>query len=142
MGWFYGSGLFRCPWGFLGWQPILVYGKDPYLARGLGARPDSTHLNASDGDTKDSGHPCPKPNKFWDWLLERCSPEKGEIVYEPFCGSGITIVACERLGRKCRAIEISPAYCAVAIERFYQMTGIEPMLLNGNEKADDTEHKE
>lgn len=55
---------------------------------------------------------------------------KGEIVYEPFSGSGTTLVACERLGRKCRAVEISPAYCAVAIQRWVDMTGGEPVLLD------------
>ena len=39
-----------------------------------------------------------------------------ESVFEPFGGSGTTIIACERLGRKCRAIEIAPKYCAVALE--------------------------
>lgn len=38
-------------------------------------------------------------------------------VYEPFCGSGTTMVACQNLNRKCRAIEISPAYCAVTLQR-------------------------
>jgi len=44
----------------------------------------------------------------------------GGIVYEPFAGSGTTLVACENLGRKCRAVEISPAYCAVILERMAQ----------------------
>jgi len=55
------------------------------------------------------------------------------IVYEPFAGSGTTLIACERLGRKCRAVEISPAYCAVAIERWAQTTGGTPVLLNDSE---------
>ena len=50
-------------------------------------------------------------------------------VYEPFSGSGTTIIACERLGRKCRAVEISPAYVAVAIQRWVDVTGGEPVLL-------------
>ena len=54
----------------------------------------------------------------------------GELIYEPFCGTGTTICACERLNRKCRAVEISPAYCAVAIERWVEMTGGEPVLLD------------
>lgn len=54
------------------------------------------------------------------------------IVYDPFLGSGITLIACERLGRKCRAVEISPAYCAVAIQRWVDMTqGIPELLENG-----------
>lgn len=52
-----------------------------------------------------------------------------ETVFEPFSGSGTTLIACERLGRKCRAVEISPAYCAVTLDRFYRMTNITPVLL-------------
>ena len=57
--------------------------------------------------------------------------QKGSVVYEPFSGSGTTLVACERLGRKCRAVEISPAYCAVAIQRWVDMTGGEPVIQDG-----------
>jgi DNA modification methylase len=58
------------------------------------------------------------------WLVERAA-EKSDIVYEPFCGSGTTMVACENLGRKCCAIEISANYCAVVLER---MTTAFPQL--------------
>ena len=54
----------------------------------------------------------------------------GSIIYEPFLGSGTTIIACERLNRKCRAVEISPGYVAVAIQRWVDMTGGEPELMN------------
>lgn len=52
----------------------------------------------------------------------------GELIYEPFCGTGTTIIACENLKRKCRAIEISPAYVAVALERWSNLTGKTPVL--------------
>jgi len=57
------------------------------------------------------------------------SSEGKDIVYEPFLGSGTTLIACERLHRKCRAVEISPAYVSVALQRFYDMTGITPELV-------------
>jgi hypothetical protein len=41
----------------------------------------------------------------------------GEIVFEPFNGTGTTLLACHNLNRKCRAIEISPAYVAVSLQR-------------------------
>lgn len=41
----------------------------------------------------------------------------GQSVCEPFAGSGTTLVACQNLNRKCYAIEISPDYCAVILER-------------------------
>ena len=57
------------------------------------------------------------------------SSKEGQLLYEPFSGSGTTLIACEQLGRKCRAIEISPAYVAVAIQRWADATGKEPKRL-------------
>ncbi len=59
----------------------------------------------------------------------RNNSEVGQIVYEPFSGSGTTLIACENLSRKARAVEISPAYVAVAIQRWVDVTGKEPILL-------------
>ena len=42
------------------------------------------------------------------------------------------LAECERLGRKCRACEISPGYVAVALERYFQVTGETPFLQQGN----------
>lgn len=50
----------------------------------------------------------------------------GDLVYEPFSGSGTTIIACEQTGRRCRAIEISPGYVAVALQRWADATGKRP----------------
>lgn len=66
-----------------------------------------------------------------------CLPERaikahslvGEIVLEPFSGSGTTIIACENLNRRCRAIEIDAGYAAVAIERWAVATGKTPELV-------------
>ena len=48
---------------------------------------------------------------------------EGGIIFDPYSGSGTTIIACEQIGRKCRAIEISPAYVDVAITRWQNFTG-------------------
>ena len=53
----------------------------------------------------------------------------GNIVLDFFSGSGTVLIACEQLGRKCRAIEISPAYVAVAIQRWADATGKTPKLV-------------
>jgi len=68
-------------------------------------------------------------------MIMRCiksSAPEGEIVLEPFLGSGTTLMACENLGRKCRAIEIAPGYVAVTIERWAEATGKEPKLLGSD----------
>ncbi|RWO41374.1 MAG: site-specific DNA-methyltransferase [Mesorhizobium sp.] len=47
----------------------------------------------------------------------------GQAVYEPFCGSGITIIAAEMTGRCCHVIELNPAYVDVAVLRWQAFTG-------------------
>lgn len=56
----------------------------------------------------------------------------GGIIYDPFLGSGTTLIACECLGRKCRAVEIAPKYVAVTLDRWATMTGQTPVLVSGN----------
>ena len=119
MAWFTPAGAGRGPWGFCCWQPIMCFGKDPKLAKGLGAHPDAiVHTETSEKN----GHPCPKPIRFWSWLMERTS-EVGTVVYDPFCGSGTTIMAGEMTGRRCYAIELAPEYVDVSVERWQAYTG-------------------
>jgi site-specific DNA-methyltransferase (adenine-specific) len=73
-------------------------------------------------------HPTQKPIELCEKAITNSS-QIGWIVFEPFSGSGTTLAACERLSRKCRAVEISPAYVAVAIQRWADMTGQTPVLL-------------
>lgn len=51
------------------------------------------------------------------WVIQDVVNHVVGIVYEPFAGSGTTLVACQNLSRKCRAIELSPDYCAVILQR-------------------------
>jgi hypothetical protein len=53
----------------------------------------------------------------------RAFSDPGDVVFDPFMGSGTTIVACEHEGRRGRGIEISPAYCDVIVERWQNLTG-------------------
>lgn len=54
--------------------------------------------------------------------------QPGDLVYEPFSGSGTTIIACEQNQRGCRAIELSPAYVDVAVLRWQAFTGEQATL--------------
>jgi DNA modification methylase len=47
----------------------------------------------------------------------------GQAVYDPFVGSGTTVIAAEMTGRVCHAIEIDPAYCDVVVQRWQDFTG-------------------
>jgi DNA modification methylase len=50
-------------------------------------------------------------------------------VYDPFAGSGTTLIAAEQLGRRCFAIEIEPVYVQVILDRWAAFTGQEPVQL-------------
>ncbi len=70
-------------------------------------------------------HPTMKPPE----LVERClrnSTRPGAAVLDPFAGSGSTLVACERAGRRARLIELDPRYCDVIAERFERLSGQRP----------------
>lgn len=125
--WFVAAGTGSGPWGFTCWQPILAYGKDPFLARGMGSRPDGMSL--VEAAPNDTGHPCPKPLGVWQWFVERGSVAEGDIVYDPFLGSGTTLIAAQRTGRICYGMEIAPKYCDVVVKRYEAETGEKATLL-------------
>lgn len=79
-------------------------------------------------DDSGHGHGTQKPVEC---MARPIRNHHSEYVYEPFSGSGTTIIACEQLGRRCRAIEISPGYVAVALQRFKDATGKDPVLVQG-----------
>ena len=54
-------------------------------------------------------------------------------MYEPFSGSGTTIIAAETTGRACHAVELSPAYVDVAVQRWQAFTGKAATLERGGE---------
>jgi DNA modification methylase len=64
-------------------------------------------------------------------ILNNSSP--GQAVYEPFMGSGTTLIAAETTGRVCSGIELNPAYVDVAVERWQQFTGKEAVLSGSGE---------
>jgi site-specific DNA-methyltransferase (adenine-specific) len=69
-------------------------------------------------------HPTGKPVELVLGMLAN-STAQSQAVYEPFSGSGTTIIAAEQLGRRCYAMEIDPRYVQVAIERWQAFTGKE-----------------
>ena len=66
-------------------------------------------------------HPTMKPVALWARAIQDGSRE-ADLVFDPFLGSGTTLVACEQLGRTCYGMEISPQYCEVICQRYEKMT--------------------
>ena len=65
----------------------------------------------------------------------------GDAVYDPFCGSGTTIIAAEMTGRRCMAIELNPVYVDMAIQRWQAFAGRDARLEASGKTYDETMHE-
>ncbi|MFN3347347.1 site-specific DNA-methyltransferase [Pseudorhodoplanes sp.] len=102
-------------------------------ANWVGDRKQSTlwQIPAREGHSSDHG--TQKPVECMKRPIENNS-SPGQAVYEPFSGSGTTIIAAEMTGRSCHAIELLPQYVDVAIERWQAFTG-DTARLNGDDRS-------
>jgi len=71
-------------------------------------------------------HPTQKPIALAEWCFSEYGDPK--TVLDLFLGSGSTLIACEKTGRRCFGLEIDPGYCDVIIERWQKFTGKEAVL--------------
>lgn len=74
-------------------------------------------------------HPTMKPVELVVRAIEHASTS-GDFVFDPFLGSGTTLMACEQTSRNCLGMELDPKYVAVALERYKEATGNEPELID------------
>jgi DNA modification methylase len=105
---------------FMGW----IKGKKPRKATDEILR-SVWELKVPDGD-EHVEHPTQKPLEVFIYPMQQHT-YPGELVYEPFSGSGSQLVAAETAGRLCNAMEISPQFVAVALQRLADL-GLKPEL--------------
>lgn len=72
--------------------------------------------------TRSRLHPTQKPVGLLRKIIPN-STKFGDVVYDPFLGSGSTAIACEHLGRKCIGIELDEAYVEASLKRLEKLTG-------------------
>ena len=93
-------------------------------------RPDSRDRTVWEIDQQgqnDGIHPTQKPLEIFERPI-RYHTRRGEVVLEPFSGSGTQIIAAERHGRRCFAMELSPAFVDAALIRWQNATGQDATL--------------
>lgn len=88
-----------------------VCGLSPATTEDLAAVPAGRWTNVGSGD-----HPAPYPPDLAAWCLRLICPPDG-VALDPFAGSGSTLVAAKKLGRRAIGIELDPTYCRIAAER-------------------------
>jgi DNA modification methylase len=85
-------------------------------------------------------HPTVKPTALVADAIKDCS-RHGGLVFDPFCGSGTTLIAAERTGRKAHALEIDPTYVDVAVRRWQAYTGKSAILAGSGETFEAVEEQ-
>ncbi|SFB68713.1 DNA modification methylase [Cupriavidus sp. OV038] len=118
------------------WQhePVL-YGWKPGAAHCWhGDRAQST-VWAFDRPSRSEEHPTMKPVALLEYLIGNSS-RVGDVVLDPFGGSGSTLIACEQTGRRAYLMEIDPRYCDVILRRWTAVTGDNARLADGRSFED------
>jgi DNA modification methylase len=103
-------------------EPCFYAVRKGATARWVGDRSQTTVWEIDKPTKSETGHSTQKPVECMARPM-RNHGAKVDAVYEPFSGSGTTIIAAEHLGRICYAIEIEPAYVDVAVKRWQTLTG-------------------
>lgn len=107
------------------WQhePCWYAVRQKAVGHWAGDRKQNTVWNINSRDDSGHGHATQKPVECMRRpIVNNSSP--GQAIYEPFSGSGTTIIAAEMEGRVCQAIEINPTYVDIAIKRWQNFTGM------------------
>jgi DNA modification methylase len=103
-------------------EPILFFRRKGTSAGVFNVPPDQGTVFDVPKAAANKEHPTIKPLELWVQLM-RYHSNIGDSVYDPFLGSGTTLMAAEKLGRTCMGIEIEPRYVDVAVKRWEQYTG-------------------
>lgn len=99
----------------MGWkngaEPLWIWGETP-----------RTTLLRFNKPARNAEHPTMKPVLLFDQLI-RTNTREGDVVLDPFAGSGTTIAACEQNGRTGYVMELDPSYADVIVSRYVKLTG-------------------
>lgn len=90
--------------------------------------------------SKNDLHPTMKPVALVERAI-RNSSRKGDLVFDPFGGSGTTLIAAEKTGRHASLIELDPKYVDVVVRRWQEFTGREAQLSETGQRFEDVERK-
>jgi DNA modification methylase len=121
--------------GHYHWQhePCWYAVRGTAVAHWTGDRKQSTLWSIHARDDDGHGHGTQKPVECMRRPIENNS-SPGQAIYEPFSGSGTTVIAAEMTGRSCLAIELDPAYVDVAIQRWQAFAG-QDAILDGGQRS-------
>jgi len=112
-----------------------IYGWKEGAAHYWGSDRKQTSVMEHPKPAKNDDHPTMKPVGLIEYQVKN-STRAGDIVLDLFLGSGSTLIAAEKSGRRCFGLELDPRYCDVIIKRWQQFTGQKATLDDGRSFAE------
>lgn len=112
----------KCEWALHGW----VTGNGRGVFYGERNQSDVWEVERESGWS----HPTQKPVELWMRPIAN-HLRRGEILFDPFIGSGTAFVAAEQSGVRCYGVELKEDYVAIILQRWHDMTGRDPVLVEG-----------
>ena len=109
-------------------EPCL-YGWKAGAAHYWGTDRKQTTILDFDRPTRSKLHPTTKPIELMEYQIKN-NTKRSESVLDLFAGSGSTLIAAEKLKRKCYGMELDENYCDVIINRWEQFTGLKAKKIN------------
>lgn len=111
------------------WEPIYIFSTNK---QGLNTKTVTSNFwQVSNTGSQQENHKACFPVGLPEKGISLVNVNSG-IIFEPFCGSGTTIIAAEKHGRKCYGMELDPKYCDVIVKRWEEFTGKKATLLNAD----------
>lgn len=114
----------------IGDQVVIIEGEN------LSMRSADTSIIRHDKPARNAEHPTMKPVSLIERFLANSSIG-GDTVLDLFGGSGSTLIACEKMGRRARLMELDPKFCDVIVNRWQQLTGKTAILESDGRSFDD-----
>ena len=102
------------------YEPCWMAVRTGKTASWIGDAKQTTLWDIEKNRINDTGHGTQKPVEC---MARPIRNHDAKLIYDPFLGSGTTLIAAEQLGRKCYGLELSPTYCDVIVRRWQKLTG-------------------
>jgi DNA modification methylase len=103
-------------------EPILIFRKKKFKNSVFNVPNNQSTVFNHDKPAANKDHPTIKPTALYVDLVKYHS-NKEDFIFEPFGGSGTTLLACEQTKRRCLVMELQPEYCEITIKRWEDLTG-------------------
>ena len=114
------------------WEPVFIFSKGKLKTNQKRTELLQNHLELANNETSKHGHSASFPVLLPETFISMFDYKS---TYDPFLGSGTTLIACEKTDRQCYGMEIDPHYCSIILKRYEEFTGKEAVKWQNEDRS-------